>query len=86
MLGGRIEMTVEEGWRRQRAQVAYYLQLLEIEAQREAFQRSVDQLNAGLGELRSGFEVPRGVDIERLYFRAKGLTDADHAAYCASMD
>jgi hypothetical protein len=85
ILDGTLTLTIERAWQIQEEQVQHYSQLLETDTQRAAFLAAVERLNAGR-TIDSGWDVPRGVEIERLYYRAKGLTDADHDAFCASLD
>lgn len=85
ILDGTLILTVKRAWQIQQEQVQHYAQLLETDAQRAAFLAAVERLNAGR-TIESGWDVPRGVEIERLYYRAKGLTDAEHTAFCASLD
>lgn len=82
---GSLTLTVEDAWQIQHRQVQHYLELLETDAQRAAFLAAVERLNADR-IIETGWDVPRGVEIERLYFHAKGRTNAEHAAFCASLD
>lgn len=85
ILSGSLTLTIERAWQIQQEQVQHYSGLLASASQRAAFLAAVEQLNAGR-TITTGWDVPSGVEIERLYYRAKGLTDADHAAFCAFLD
>jgi len=82
---GFLTLSLDDAWQIQHQQVEHYSQLLDTASQRAAFLSAVERLNAHR-RIESGWDVPRGVEIERLYFRAKGRTDAEHAAFCASLD
>jgi len=82
---GFLTLSLDDAWQIHHGQVEHYSQLLDTDSQRAAFQAAVERLNAGRS-IESGWDVPRGVEIERLYFRAKSRTDAEHAAFCASLD
>ena len=83
---GSLQMTVEEGRERQQGQVNHYLAILQTDELRADFQRRVDALNAKVVNPVTGYDIPRGTDIEREYFRTMGLSDQEHAEFCASLD
>ena len=85
IFGGSHTLTVEDAWAIQNDQVQHYLELLPTALHRAAFLAAVERLNT-CRTIESGWDVPRGAEIERLYYRAKGRSDDEYVAFCASLD
>jgi len=66
-------------------QIHYYAEKLPAE-RRPLFYSLLAAQRAASLPFRDGRDVPRGVAIEKLYFQAAGMSDADFAAHLAAQD
>lgn len=79
-------LTVDEGRTIALNQLDHYERMLTTQEQRVTFRASYASLVLRSPEPKTGYDVPRGVDIERLYFLASGRTEQDHNEYLSSLD
>jgi hypothetical protein len=94
MFGNKL--TVEEGWGIHDSQVQYYREMLESNAQGRTYEKQLEALSVfdteikklkdGVVNPRTGYDIPRGVDIEYVYFKAIGKTDKEYTTYLSSLD
>lgn len=66
-------------------QIHYYAEQLPPE-RRPLFYSLLAEQRAAALPFRDGHDVPRGAAIEKLYFQAAGMSDADFEAHLAAQD
>lgn len=70
-----------------RLDIEWWSSMMRDARKRVAFVKAARALIAAQRPFKNGMEVPRGIEIERLYYRIeKGYTDAQYAAHAASYD
>lgn len=82
--------TIEEGMKIAVKQSGFYADQVEAavgRAQRYAFLEEVGaMIMAGKETAKDGFDIPRGVDIERLAWKYKGKTEKEYSEFLNSLD
>lgn len=82
-------LSVEAGIEIMQKHVDHYASMLEqtgLTDKVEEFRAACEALVDSKRPFRTGYDVPRGYPIEALCWAARGKTEAEHRAFCASMD
>jgi len=80
-------LTKKEAIKIQNKQIRYYLKLIKDKKKKNLFLKAVKKLKVKNKKARTGYDISRGVDIERLYFVIiKDYSDKEYWDYVGSLD
>ena len=81
------KFTIEKAKMIQKRDIYWWSSIIENKAKKKEFLMAVKELQKRNAKAKTPYEIPRGTDIEHLYYKiARGYSDEEYAKHLASYD
>ena len=81
------EFTKQDAIKIQNEQIRWYSNLIKDSKKKAEFMKAIRELKKRNAKAQSPYEIPRGVEIEELYYKINlGYSDSQYQAYLSSLD